>query len=56
LVLLTVLMQIKSLQANLQRLRKAAAGVKDRNAQASINALLSETSSIISGVGPGGDL
>lgn len=48
--------QIKSLQANLQRLRKAAAGVKSKSEQASINALLSETSAIISGVGPGGDL
>lgn len=48
--------QIKSLQANLQRLRKAAAGVLSKSEQASINALLSETSAIISGVGPGGDL
>jgi hypothetical protein len=56
LCLLTVALQIKSLQANLQRIQKAAAGVKDRKEQACINALLSETSSIISGVGPGGDL
>lgn len=50
------LLQIKSLQANLQRLRKAAAGVKAKNEQATINALLSETAALISGVGPGGDL
>jgi hypothetical protein len=50
------LLQIKSLQANLQRLRKAAAGVKAKSEQATINALLSETAALISGVGPGGDL
>lgn len=50
------LLQIKSLQANLQRLRKAAAGVKVKSQQAPIHALLSETEAIVNGVGPGGDL
>jgi hypothetical protein len=49
-------MQIKSLQANLQRLRKAAAATKSKSEQASITGLLDETASLISGVGPGGDL
>lgn len=48
--------EIKSLQANLQRLRKAAAGVKVKSQQAPIHALLSETEAIVNGVGPGGDL
>lgn len=54
--LVSLVLQIKSLQANLQRLRKVAAGVKSKSEQTSINELLSETASIISGVGPGGDL
>lgn len=49
-------LQIKSLQANLQRLRKATASVKVKSQQAPIHALLSETEAIINGVGPGGDL
>eukprot|EP00878_Enallax_costatus_P012838 GHUV01013406.1.p1 GENE.GHUV01013406.1~~GHUV01013406.1.p1 ORF type:complete len:304 (+),score=84.96 GHUV01013406.1:241-1152(+) len=48
--------EIKSLQANLQSLRKAAASVKDRDEQDKIMQLLSEASATIAGVGPGGDL
>lgn len=49
-------LQIKSLQANLQSLSRAAAGVKDRDEQDKIMQLLSEATATIAGVGPGGDL
>jgi hypothetical protein len=48
--------QINSLQANLQRLRTTAGSVKDRREQAAVLGALSEATSIMKGVGPGGDL
>lgn len=48
--------EIKSLQANLQSLRKAKSAVQDSQEQQQISELLSEAAATINGVGPGGDL
>jgi hypothetical protein len=48
--------QIKSLQANLQRLCKAAAHIKSSDERAAIQRSLAEASATIKGVGPGGDM
>jgi hypothetical protein len=48
--------EIKSLQANVQSLRKATPAVQDRQEQQQISELLSEAADTINGVGPGGDL
>lgn len=48
--------EVKSLQANMQSLRKAAAAVKGKADQQQVNQLLSEATATLNGVGPGGDL
>eukprot|EP00879_Flechtneria_rotunda_P014396 GHRR01015043.1.p1 GENE.GHRR01015043.1~~GHRR01015043.1.p1 ORF type:complete len:355 (+),score=96.59 GHRR01015043.1:428-1492(+) len=49
-------LQIKSLQANLQSLKRAAQSVNDKNDQQHILQVLAEATATINGVGPGGDL